>query len=227
MKRLVAIIGILLVIFVGMYIYTSNINKKNVNATEVEEIQSYISKIYMWQEITEVALPKFSNINEAPDLWVWEVVKKNLENYELSYDEIQEKSIEIFGDNFEKQFPKNGSEYIHYNEELEKYISTGIGLDPLDDLFYIKNIKKMKKGYKVEIIEYLEDYENAMNTDNDEEIYDIYIKNLEEEVVATLKSNESETKAIETVKKNINKFSKKIVNLIKSEDGKIYVDSVE
>ena len=80
MKKLVGVIVILLVIFIGMYIYRSNINKKNVSAQEVQEIQEYISKIYMWQEITENALPKFNNINEAPDLWIWEVVKKNLEN---------------------------------------------------------------------------------------------------------------------------------------------------
>lgn len=226
-NKFVVIIGVLLVIFIGLYVYRSNINRNNVSASEVEEIQEYISKIYMWQEITDTALPKFSNINEAPELWVWEVVKKNLENYELSYDEIQQKSIEIFGDGFEKKFPEGGSEYIHYNQELKKYISTGIGLDALDDLFYIKNIKRNKNGYKVEIIEYLEDYENAMNSENDEEVYEVYIKNLDEEIIATLKSNDSETKTIETVKRNANKFSKKIVNLIKNQDGKIYVQSVE
>ncbi len=226
MKKLVGVIVILLVIFIGMYIYRSNINKKNVSAQEVQEIQEYISKIYMWQEITENALPKFNNINEAPDLWIWEVVKKNLENYELTYKEIQEKSIEIFGNRFEKKFPEKGSEYIHYNEELKKYVTTGIGLDTLDDSFYIKNIKQTENGYKVEIVEYLEDYENAMNAESEEEIYDIYIKNLNEELIETFKSNETETKAIELVKKNVNKFTSKTVNLVKQE-GKIFVESVE
>ena len=80
MKKLLAIICVLLVIFIGMYIYKTNINQNNVTVSEVQKIEEYISKIYMWQEITEEALPKFDNINDAPDLWVWEVVKKDLES---------------------------------------------------------------------------------------------------------------------------------------------------
>ena len=181
----------------------------------------------MWKEITGEALPKFDNINDAPDLWVWEVVKKNLENYELSYDEIQEKAIEIFGDNFKKQFPKEGTEYIQYNENIEKYVTTGIGLDTEDDMFYIKHINKNKSGYEVEIVEYLEDYQNSMGIEDENEVYDIYIKNLKQETVATIKSNESETRAIEVVKENIDKFTTKKVNLITDSSENIYVESVK
>lgn len=227
MKKLLAIICILLVIFIGMFIYKNNINQNNITVSEVQKIEDYISQIYMWQEITEEALPKFDNINNAPDLWVWEVVKKNLENYELSYDEIQEKAIEIFGNEFTKQFPKEGSEYIYYNEDLDKYITTGIGLDTQDDMFYIKEINKTKDGYEVEIVEYLEDYENAMGLEDETEVYDIYIKNLNQETVATIKSNESETRAIEVVKENIDKFTTKKVKIIKDKEEKLFVESVE
>ena len=227
MKKLLAIICILLVIFVGMFIYKNNINQNNITVSEVQQIEDYISKIYMWQEITEEALPKFDNINNAPDLWIWEVVKKNLENYELSYDEIQEKAIQIFGDDFKKQFPKEGSEYIYYNEDLDKYITTGIGLDTQDDMFYIKKINKTKEGYEVEIVEYLEDYENSMGLEDEIEVYDIYIKNLDQETVTTIKSNEGETRAIEVVKENIDKFTTKTVKLIKDSEGKVFVESVK
>lgn len=227
MKKLLAIICVLLVIFIGMFIYKTNINKENVTASEVQNIEDYISKIYMWKEITEEALPKFDNINNAPDLWVWEVVKKDLEDYELSYDEIQEKAKEIFGENFNKQFPKEGSEYIKYDENLEKYVTTGIGLDTQDDLFYIKQINKTKDGYEVEIVEYLEDYENSMGIEDENEVYDIYIKNLNQETVATIKSNESETRTIEVVKENIDKFTTKTVKLVKDSEGKVFVESVK
>lgn len=227
MKKLLAIICVLLVIFIGMFIYKTNINQKNVTASEVQNIEDYISKIYMWKEITEEALPKFDNINNAPDLWVWEVVKKDLEDYELSYDEIQEKAKEIFGENFNKQFPKEGSEYIKYDENLEKYVTTGIGLDTQDDLFYIKQINKTKDGYEVEIVEYLEDYENSMGIEDENEVYDIYIKNLNQETVATIKSNESETRTIEVVKGNIDKFTTKTVKLVKNSEGKVFVESVK
>lgn len=227
MKKLLAIICVLLVIFMGMYIYKNNINRNIVTISEVEQIENYISKIYMWQEITEDALPKFDDINNAPELWIWEVVKKNLEEFELQYNQIQEKGIEIFGDRFRKEFPKEGTEYIYYDENLEKYIATGIGLDTLDDVFFIKNIEKTKNGYKVEIVEYLEDYENAMGIEKEDEIYNVNIENLNHEIVATIKSDESETKAIEVVKENIDKFSTKTLKLVKDIEGKIFVESVK
>lgn len=227
MKKLVAIICILLVIFVGMYVNRSKSNQNLITATEVEKVEEYISKIYMWKEITGEALPKFDNINDAPDVWTWEVVKKNLENYDLTKDEIQNKATELFGNQFKKQFPQEGTEYMQYDEKLGKYISTGIELDTLDDCFYIKNIKKTKDGYEVEIAEYLEDYVNSLGVEDENEIYEIYIKNLNEETIANVKNTEGETKIIEVVKENLDKFTTKTVNLKKNSNGNIYVESVK
>ena len=227
MKKLVAIICILLVIFVGMYVNRSKSNQNLITATEVEKVEEYISKIYMWKEITGDALPKFDNINDAPDVWTWEVVKKDLENYELTKDEIQNKATELFGNQFKKQFPQEGTEYMQYDEKLGKYISTGIELDTLDDCFYIKNIRKTKDGYEVEIAEYLEDYVNSLGVEDENEIYEIYIKNLNEETLANVKNTEGETKIIEVVKENLDKFTTKTVNLKKNSNGNIYVESVK
>ncbi len=227
MKKLVAIICVLLVIFIGMYINKTKSSQKIVTASEVEKVEEYISKIYMWKEVTEEALPEFNNINEAPDLWTWEVVKKNLEDYELTYEEIQQKATELFGKQFTKQFPKEGTEYIKYDEQTDKYITSGIGLDSLNDSFLIKNINKNKNEYDVEIVEYLEDYSNSAGVEDEDEVYDIYIKNLNQDTIATIKSNEGETKAIETVKENIDKFTTKTIKLIKDSDGNIYVKQVE
>lgn len=227
MKKLVAIICVLLVIFIGMYINKTKSSQKIVTASEVEKVEEYISKIYMWKEVTEEALPEFNNINEAPDLWTWEVVKKNLEDYELTYEEIQQKATELFGKQFTKQFPKEGTEYIQYDEQTDKYITSGIGLDSLDDSFLIKNINKNKNEYDVEIVEYLEDYSNSAGVEDEDEVYDIYIKNLNQDTITTIKSNEGETKAIETVKENIDKFTTKTIKLMKDTDGNIYVKQVE
>ena len=106
MKKLFVIIGVLAIIFLGMVIYRNTANKSNVTVQEVENIEKYISKIYMWKEITNKALPTFENINDADELWTWEVVKKNLEEFELSYDDIQNKAKELFGVEFSKQFTK-------------------------------------------------------------------------------------------------------------------------
>lgn len=226
MKKLLAIICILLVIFIGMYVYKINLNKKNINISEVQKIEEYISKIYMWQEVTKEALPQFNEINEAPDLWIWEVVKKNLDEYELTEQEIQEKATEIFGEKFQKKFPKEGNEFIIYDETINKYVTTGIELDELEDSFYIKQIKKTHSGYQVEIVEYLEDYGEAIKNQNENQDYDIYIKKTNNEIVSTIKSTEGETRAIEVVKENIDNFNKKTINLIKNRNGNIFVENV-
>ena len=226
MKKMLVIIFILLMIFIGIYINRKNIGNDTITATEVNKIEEYISKIYMWQEVTEEALPKFNNINDVPDIWLWEVVKKNLDDYEVSYDEIDQKAKEIFGEEFTKQFPNEGTEYIQYNEDLKKYVATGVGLDTLDDSFFIKKINKTKTGYEVEIAEYLEDYENSINVEDENQVYDIYIKDLSHNIIATIKSNDGETKSIEVVKENIDKFTTKKIILEKDKNGNLYVRQV-
>lgn len=228
MKRLFAIILILLIIFMGMYSYRSVINNnRNLKVTEVESIQKYISSIYMWKEVTDEALPKFDNISDAPDKWVWEVVNKNLEKYELTYEDIQTKAEEIFGSNFQKKFPKEGSEFIGYNQEKGNYYTSGMGLDDDEDSFLINKIEKTKKGYSIEVREYIVDYSESRNNEDENSIYDIYINTLEGERIETLKNTDGDTKIIESVKENIDKFSSKMITLIKGEQGKLYVESVK
>lgn len=227
MKKLIVIILILLVIFIGMYVNRKiEIDNKTVSVAEVEEIETYMQKIYMWREITEQALPTFDNINNANDIWIWEVVKKNLEEYELTYEKIQEKAKEIFGENFIKTFPKEGTEYLVYDEQKNVYNAIGMGLDQEDDCFLLNKIEKDKEQYKVEIIEYLVDYsEFGIETENTEE-KNIKIKNLKEETIATIKSTEDESKIIDLVKENADKFTKKEIALNKNNENKIYISSV-
>ena len=128
MKKMYIIIIILAIIFIAMLAYknmTIGI-KNNVNVEEVQKIEECISKIYMWKEVTNEALPSFENINQADDLWVWEVVKQNLEEYVVNYDAIQNKAKEIFGESFSKQFPTQGNETIMYDSETGEYYTTGM-----------------------------------------------------------------------------------------------------
>ena len=160
MKKMLVIIVILAMILVSMIIYKNiAINKnKSVNVHEVEQIEEYISKIYMWKEITKEALPTFENINNANELWVWEVIKKNLETYETTYEEIQQKGKELFGEKFERKIPKEGNDSFYYDKESNKYLATEIVLDEEEDSFLLKDIEKEGEKYKVKIIEYIEDY---------------------------------------------------------------------
>ena len=106
MRKLIVTIIILLIIFVGMIIYRNMaISSSNqVSVQEIEQIETYITKIYMWREVTNEALPTFENINEASDMWTWEVVKKNLEDYELEYEVIDYKQGKKAFLNFIEQY---------------------------------------------------------------------------------------------------------------------------
>lgn len=132
----------------------------------------------------------------------------------------------IFGEEFNKEFPKEGTEYITYNAEEDKYYAEGTELDEEEDTYILNNIEKNKKGYKIEIIEYLEDYSKTINQDSNTK-YNIQIKNLKEENIFSISSEENEAKIIEQVKENQDRFSKKYINLIKNKDGNIFVESVE
>ena len=229
MKKLVVIIIILLIVFIGMYVYRQNqieTNRNNeITVDEINKIETYLQKIYMWKEITGEALPTFDNINNAPDIWLWEVIKKNLEEYELSYEQIEDKAKELFGTDLQKEFPKEGYEYMEYNEETDTYYAVGNGLDNQDDVFLLDTIQRNENGYTVQIVEYLEDYSEGFETNDTE--YNISIENLNDEIIGTVKNTEDETNILQLVKDNIDKFTKKEVNLRTDQEGNIYVTSVQ
>ena len=159
MKKLIAIIILLVIILVGIAVYKKvAIATQEIKIEEIERIENYLNQIYMWKEITNEALPSFETINQADEIWVWEVVKKNLEEYELTSERIEEKAKEIFGGKFIKKFPQEGTLYIVPDEENQFYYAIGTDLDQQEDLFLLNKIEKTKTGYEVEIVEYLEDY---------------------------------------------------------------------
>lgn len=226
MKKLVVIIIILAIIFIGMLIYKNGAiktnNDNNINIEQIQRIETYITKIYMWKEVTESALPCFENINQADEVWLWEVVKKNLEDYELTYEQIDEKAKELFGSEFTKQFPREGSLYLEYNEEEDKYYQIGMGLDEEEDCFLLNKIEKNDNGYEVEIVEYLEDY-SQINQESANDVH-IVIRNTNEDEIAVI-SNGEETNAKDIVKSNIEKFTKKKL-IIKEENEQLYIQKV-
>lgn len=217
MKKLLIIIVVLAIIFIGMLVYRSNgVNKTQVNINEINNIEEYIGKIYMWKEVTKEALPSFDNINNADETWIWEVVKKNLEEYEVDYNTIENKAKEIFGKNFEKEFPKEGNQSFEYNEETDKYIATETTFDEQEDSFLLNTIEKENGGYQVQIVEYLEDYKEGSS---------IIIRNIQGEEIGRIANSESETKAQEIIKKNIDRFTKKNIELKQEEN--LVVEKVE
>lgn len=222
MRKMLIIIGILSIIFFGMIAYRKLEvkNSTTVNAGEVTQIQSYIEKIYLWKEVTKEALPTFSDINQANDKWIWEVVKNNLDDYEISLEEANEKVKELFGKECNKQMPKEGNSSFIYNEESGKYEATGVELDNKQDTFLINNITKTKNGYQVEIIEYLI---NHMNENN------ITVENTNEESLGTVGNSANDTKIQDIVKQNKSRFTKKKITLKKESESEnsLVVEKVE
>lgn len=221
MKKLIVIIVILAIVFVGMIGYKKIAihNNRNITIEEINKIETYITKIYMWKEITTEALPCFEEINQANERWIWEVVKKNIEEYELTYEQIQAKAKELFGEKFTKEFPKEGTEYLTYDEQTNQYYATSMGLDQQEDMFLLNRIDVIENGYEVEVIEYLEDYSQ---TSKKEDNY-IIIRNTKEEEIGRISNIEEEAK--EVVKNNSNKLNKKKL-LLRVENEALYVEKV-
>lgn len=198
----------------GMVIYRNvkvqNNESNNVSIEEIQKIEEKISSVYMWKEVTGEAIPKFQDINSADEKWIWEVVKNNLENYEVTYEEIEEEAKLIFGDSFNKEFPKEGNSSFEYNSNTNKYTATEVELDQEEDSFLLDNITKTDTGYEVEIIEYLEDYSEEES---------VIVKNTNNEEIGRVSISESETNMQDIVKNNKDRFTKKKVYLVKENDN--------
>ena len=198
----------------GMVIYRNvrmqNNESNNVSIEEIQKIEEKILSVYMWEEVTGEALPEFQDINDADEKWIWEVVKNNLENYEVTYDEIEEEAKLIFGENFNKEFPKEGNSSFEYNGETDKYIATEVEFDQEEDSFLLDNIIKTETGYEVEIIEYLEDYSEEES---------VIVRNTNDEEIGRVSISESETNMQDIVKNNKDRFTKKKVYLLQENDN--------
>ena len=144
----------------------------------------------------------------------------NLEDYEISYEQIQDKAKELFGQNFTKEFPKQGTEFLVYEEENNKYYPLEINLDQQEDVFLFNQINRIEKGYEVEIIEYIEDYSQTIKERNNQ----IIIRNLKGEEIGRVNS-EDEKEAKEIAKSNVDKLTKKKL-VLKLENGKLQVEKV-
>ena len=101
-----------------------------------------------------------------------------------------------------------------------------MGLDSEDDSFFINKIKKTNKGYLVNIVEYLVDYSEENYNKETKDTSNLYIKNLNEDIIATINDGE-DIGIVESVKNNIDKFSSKIITIIKEKDGKLHIKSVK
>ena len=219
MRKMIIIIIILATILISMIIYKnlSTGATNQVNVQEIQKIEESISTIYLWKEITNEALSTFESVNNADELWIWEVTKKNLEQYEVSREEIQAKAKEIFGGEFNKEFPTEGNSSFEYDKTTDKYYATEVFLNQMEDSFLLNKIEKTNQGYIVELVEYLQDYTNGDK---------VIVKNLKEEELGQVSIYDSETKMQEIVKNNINRFDKKKI-YFKVENNNLIVEKVE
>ena len=220
MRKMLAIIIVLLIIFISMLIYRNSEKESEVKIDEVNKIENYIEKIYGWKEVTNVALPEFSDINNADEKWLWGTVRENIDDYEIEYEKIENIAKELFGKKFVKEYPKEGTEFIMFDEQTKKYNVKEINLDAIKDSFLLNKIEKNKIGYEVEILEYLVDYTNSDNGK-------IIIKNLKKEIIYELTQEEAtEGNIKKVVKENTNKFEKKRI-LLEKENEMIFIIKVE
>ena len=188
-------------------VISKDIEKKSeVKIDEVNQIEEYMKKIYGWKEVTNEALPEFDDINNADEKWIWGTVRENIDDYEIEYNKIEETIKELYGKEFKKQYPKEGTEFISYDSESQKYQIKEINLDAMKDSYLLNTIEKNSDGYTIEIIEYLIDYTDSENGK-------IFIKNLNNENIYELKEDQVvESNLKKLIKQDISKFSKKKID---------------
>ncbi|MBR3002760.1 MAG: hypothetical protein IKF38_04265 [Clostridia bacterium] len=215
MKKMIVTIIILFIIFISMVIYRNAEKEAEVKVDEVNLIEEYMEKIYGWKEVTDEALPVFDNINNANEKWIWGTVRENIEDYDIGYEIIENTAKELFGNEFNKQYPKEGTEFISFDAEIQKYQINEITLDAKKDSFLLNKIEKNKNIYTIEIVEYLVDYTDSENGK-------IVIRNINEENIYELTEEEATESNIKNiVKENMDRFSKKHVILEKQQDNLI------
>ncbi|MBR0350810.1 MAG: hypothetical protein IJH76_03180 [Clostridia bacterium] len=220
MKKMIVTIIILLIIFISMVVYKNSLAKAEVTLEEINQIEEYMDKIYSYKEITGIALPEFDNPQNADEKWIWGIVRKNIDDYEIDKSKVQGTINDLFGNTLNKEFPNDGTEFITYNEEKQIYITKELQIDAIKDSFYIKKIEKNDNEYSVHIVEYLVDY-------TDESGNKAIIKNLSDETIKELSQKQAtEENITKAVKENMSKFNKKEVTLEKQGEN-IVIKKVE
>ena len=125
----------------------------------------------------------------------------------------QDESKVTYAYNVSKQ-----DEKIDFSKKAQDIKNLVRGLNPIPAAYCYLDDKRVKI-YEVEILEYLEDYSKY-------EQNEVLVKNLKEEIIATLDTNEVERKTIEVLKNNMEKFTTKKITL-KYKNEQIYVEKVE
>lgn len=220
MKKMIVTIIILFIIFISMIIYRNSAKEAEVKVEEVNKIESYIEKIYGWKEITNEALPEFNDINSADEKWIWAIIRENLHEFDIQYDMIENMAKELYGTGFNKEFPKEGNEFLSYDNETKKYKTSEITLDAISDSYLLNKIEKIKDGYIVQIVEYLVDYTNA-------EEEKVTIQNLNGDKIYELTEEEATDGNVKKiVRENLDRFTKKKITLEKQGEN-IVIKKVE
>ena len=126
----------------------------------------------------------------------------------------------VFNRNLAKKEDSNVT--IQEIEQIENYINQIYLEKEAGTLFLLNNIEKTEEGYSVEIIEYVIDYSLMLQEEPENTII---IRNLNGEEVSRYSSSSQEDE-VEIVKRNIDKFEKKKIQL-KKENEQLYIEKEE
>lgn len=171
MKKDKIIYIIIIVLILGVVIYKKFIEVPGdvagqiaiedlISQVHYEDAEKHLKDIFIEKEnnFNSISLPEFQNINEAPNSWVWNVLYNNLENEEneYSYEQIQEKLIELFSNKLEIKFPEEGIEgVLEKNKENDLYYKVELQNNNTNKYGYnIKTLSQEDNIYKIYIIEY-------------------------------------------------------------------------
>lgn len=171
MKKDKIIYIIIIVLILGFVIYKKFIEVPGhvagqmaiedlISQVHYEDAEKHLKDIFIEYEnnFNVIALPEFQNINEAPKEWIWNVLYNNLDNEEnkYTYEQIQEKLINLFSSEIQNKFPEQGiEELIEKSKENNLYYKVDLKNNNAKKYGYcIKSLTQEDNIYKIYIIEY-------------------------------------------------------------------------
>ena len=133
-------------------------NNDGIIVDENEAINSYLYSIYFG---TETYMPEFKDINSADEKWIWECAYRNLVNFDdlvtattVTKENVEESAKQLFGNDLNKEFPKEGLEFWLEPEGNEYfYAVASIEQDFYND-YSILSTENNGNTITVEIVEY-------------------------------------------------------------------------
>ena len=137
---------------------SANIENVEKVTEENEDVYSYLYRIYTG---ISTCIPTFADINSTDENWIWECAYKNLVNFDdlipgtvIQKEDIEKSAKQLFGNNFNKEFPENGLEFWLEPQDGGYFYTASSYENEICNDYILVSVNKNENTIIAEIIEY-------------------------------------------------------------------------